>query len=89
MSPASLDPGTDPVVLGGSISSINCHPHSQGPASRVPVAGIQIFDDLWTMKLDPPGVVEITAQYQPFADLLIRRVAPGLAAARDDWAAHT
>jgi len=85
VSPAGVDPGTDAVVLGGSI---NCSPYDQDPMSRVPVANIQVFDDLWIMNLDPPGVVAIAAQFQAFADLLIRKVAPDLAAARDDWATN-
>lgn len=84
--PAAMDPGQDSVALAGSI---RCSPRiGDDSEPHDPVVNIQMFDDLWLMNLDPPGVAEVAAKLHDFADLLLNKVAPELAAARADWAQH-
>src|SRR5882757_145781 len=80
------NPGQDSPVL---LAHMQCSPHADDdPEPRVPVVSIQILDDTWIMNLGESGVVEVAEKFHDFADLLINKVAPELAAARADWAEH-
>jgi hypothetical protein len=83
-------PGTDTVILGGSI---DFHPYTDNPdlpvaAAGVPVAHLQIVDDYWIHDLDPWALGVIAAKLRAQADRLDHEVRPALTAARADWAAQ-
>ena len=83
-------PGTDTVVLGGSI---DYHPYTGNisiptPSTGVPVVNLQIIDDYWMHNLDPYALATVAAKMRVQADYLDHEVRPALIAARADWAAY-
>jgi hypothetical protein len=78
-------PGTDTVILGGSI---DCHPYTDNPQTRIPVANLQIIDDHWIHNLDPWALATIAAKLHAQANYLNHEIRPALLAARTDWATH-
>jgi hypothetical protein len=82
---AGSGPGEQEEVFCGTI---DCHPYTNDPAPRVPVANIRIVDDYWITNLDPAELADIAAKLRAQADWLDNEVRPALAATRDDWTAH-
>lgn len=82
-------PGTDTVILGGSIHH---HPYTDNAANPIPSAGlpaasIQIIDNHWINDLDPSALTTLAAKLRAQADHLDHEVRPALITARTNWAA--
>ena len=84
-------PGTDAVVLGGSIDH---HPYAADvpitptPAAVLPVVNLQIIGDYWVHDLGPGQLAVIIGKLRAQADFLDHELRPALIAARADWIAQ-
>lgn len=78
-------PEESAVVLG---AHIQCRPYDDDEALRVPVAYVQLAEDIWVRDLDPERLGEVAAVLRAQADRLEGQVLPALVAARADWEAQ-
>jgi hypothetical protein len=73
---------------GVLVVTIDCVPFTEAGDPDLPVVNVQLVDDYWIRNLDPAGVTDLGRRLRALGDHLTDTVAPELAAARADWAAH-
>ena len=82
--------GPGPAVEAGVlVVTVGCKPFGEDDEPRIPVVNVQVVDDFWLRDLDPDAVAGLGVRLQGLGRHLVGTVAPGLAAARADWARHS
>ena len=76
-------PVEETVIFSGFI---DCHPHAEDPALRVPFAHLHLVGDHRIINLDPNGVADLAALFHAQGTYLENEVLSALTAARSEWA---
>jgi hypothetical protein len=76
---------TTPVEYPVLSASLDCYPHEDDPAKRVPLLNIELAPECWIADLDPAALDAFLAAMREQLDVLEKAAGTALRAAREEW----